>query len=69
MGHIFRARPLLVAVVEEVQHVQHGLRVFLLLLLANVRVLQHQRPLLWHTLCVLLDECECGREQKKKHIN
>lgn len=50
MGHILGTGPLLAAVVEPIEHVQHRLRVLLLLLLANVGVLQHERPLLWHAL-------------------
>lgn len=48
VGHILGTRPLLAAVVEPIEHVQHRLGVLLLLLLANVGVLQHERPLLWH---------------------
>lgn len=50
VGHILGTGPLLAAVVEPIKHVQDRLRVLLLLLLANVGVLQHERPLLWHAL-------------------
>jgi len=48
--HVLGTWPLFGSVVEPLEHIQHGLGILLLLLLADVGVHQESRPCLRHAL-------------------
>lgn len=61
-GHIFRTHSILVAVVEPIEYVQHGLWILLLLLFADVGVHQESGPCFGHA-------SEFARDRIEAHVN